>query len=149
MTGMSVKRLMTLMTRNPRTGTSLSTSPTQMPRNLTTGMMRWTENGSHPRLTTQSTRYAHAMLPYFFNGINFVNEKYKLAYTANPICFYTKIDNLFVLFVNRENGNQSRLITLTIKENGSTLKLITQNTPQIPTCTNMTTLVPLDLIFGR
>lgn len=76
MTGMSVKRLMTLMTRNQRTGTSLSTSPTQMLRNPTTGMMRWTENGSHPRLTTQSTRYAHAMLPYFFNGINFVNEKY-------------------------------------------------------------------------
>lgn len=61
MTGMNVRRLMILMTKNPRIGINLSIFPTQMPRNPTIGMMRWMANGNHHRLTIQTTRYEDIM----------------------------------------------------------------------------------------
>jgi hypothetical protein len=54
--GMRMKRLMTLMTKNQKTGTSQNISQTLMPRNLTIGMMKWTVNGNHHKLITQTTK---------------------------------------------------------------------------------------------
>jgi hypothetical protein len=54
---------------------------------------------------------------------------------------------MFVLF--RENGNQSRLITLNTKENGSIQKLITQNILLTLIFTNMMKWEQLDSTFGR
>lgn len=51
--------------------------------------------------------------------------------------------------LNRENGNQSRLIILNTKGNGSTQKLIILNILPTQTFTNMMMLELLDLIFGR
>lgn len=74
-TGMSVRRSTTQRTASPRTGRSPNTSPTQMPRSPTTGMMRWTASGSHPWLTTQSTRYRKILK----NG-----KKYLFTMVVNP-----------------------------------------------------------------
>ena len=141
MTGMSVRRSMTLMTKNQKTGTSLSTSLTQMPRNPTTGMMRWTESGNHHRLTTQITRFV-IIKPFTCSHL-FLHS---YAFKESHVCSYLILGNFVI---NRENGNQNRSITLTTKESGSTQKLITLNTHPIPTFTNMMILELLDLISGR